>query len=162
MLKSPLTSALAERTVLAHPTLSEVAASVLAEKLRSVIPRDSAEMAGFEHEIVRLLKTPRLLRCLVCDLYKIVSVDPASDGMLQPLLFFKGFHAICLYHVARALWVRNGPADRFGGSGRTRRAILAILDDSRHPLQCHSCCDTYIGAATQGAPVRRPRKIRHS
>jgi len=113
MRKSPLTCALAERTVLAHATLSEVAASVLAEKLRAVIPSGTPEMAGIEHEIVHLLKMPRLLRCLVCDLYKIVSVDPASDGMLQPLLFFKGFHAVCLYHIAHALWVRNGPADRF-------------------------------------------------
>jgi len=63
--------------------------------------------------MIHLLSMPRLLRCLVCDLYKIVSIDPASDGMLQPLLFFKGFHAMCLYHVAHALWMRNGPADRF-------------------------------------------------
>jgi serine O-acetyltransferase len=113
MRNSPLTCALAERTVLAHSTLSEIVASVLSEKLRPVIPPDSAEMAGFEHEMGHLLKTHRLLRCLVCDLYKIVSVDPASDGMLQPLLFFKGFHAVCLYHIAHALWMRNGPADRF-------------------------------------------------
>jgi len=113
MSRSPMTSGLADRTVLAHTTLGGVVAAVLADKLRVVVPVGSEEIVAYEHELLKLLAMPRLVRCLVCDLYKIVSVDPASDGMLQPLLFFKGFHALCLHRVAHALWARNGPADRF-------------------------------------------------
>jgi len=110
MSASPLTRALAERTVLPFSSLSSIVASALAEKLRAVLP---AEMAACQEEFVQLLATPRLLRCTVCDLYKIVNADPASDGMLlPPLLFYKGFHALCLHRVAHALWSRNGPADK--------------------------------------------------
>ena len=35
-------------------------------------------------------------------------VDPAADGLLQPLLFFKGFHALQVHRVAHVLWGRSG------------------------------------------------------
>eukprot|EP00966_Prymnesium_polylepis_P245878 5687550-Prymnesium_polylepis.1 len=49
------------------------------------------------------------LRNVVCDLAKMVAVDPAIDSLLQPFLFFKGFHAMCVHRVANALW-RSGSA----------------------------------------------------
>ena len=38
--------------------------------------------------------SPAVLRAVVADLIKCFLVDPAADGLLQPMLFFKGFHAL--------------------------------------------------------------------
>lgn len=110
--KSPLTSGFAERIIFDSSTLSEVVAAVLVEKLRGVLPEGSVEALAFQEEISSLLSTPGLLRCIVCDLYKILDADPAADSILEPLLFFKGFHGLSLYRVAHALWMQNGPAER--------------------------------------------------
>jgi len=42
----------------------------------------------------------------------VLVVDPAADGVLQPLLFFKGFHALTTYRVAHALWIKGTAASR--------------------------------------------------
>ena len=54
--------------------------------------------------------TPRVLRGVVADLLKVLAVDPAAEGLLQPLLFFKGFHALATYRVAHTLWCGGGAA----------------------------------------------------
>ena len=112
---SPLTSGLGERTVLSRSSLSEAAAAVLVEQLRSAgLGEGGAESAALWREVSSALAAPWLLRCVVCDLYKILDVDPAATGLLQPLLYFKGFHALTLHRVAHHLWARDdGPADRF-------------------------------------------------
>ncbi|EOD14063.1 hypothetical protein EMIHUDRAFT_56234, partial [Emiliania huxleyi CCMP1516] len=74
-----------------------------------------------------------LLRCVVCDLYKILDVDPAATGLLQPLLYFKGFHALTLHRVAHHLWARDdGPADRFAALRLQSHARTARLLTHTH------------------------------
>jgi len=132
MLASPLTHDLVERTVLSRNSLSAIVAAVLAEKLNAVVREGSADMSAFEHVLLRHLATPRVVRGLVCDLYKIISADPASDCMLPPLLFFKGFHAVSLHRVAHELWVRNSPGDRLA-SLRLQSFGAALFSVDIHP-----------------------------
>jgi serine O-acetyltransferase len=44
------------------------------------------------------------------DIAAIVDRDPACDRLIEPLLFFKGFHAIQTHRLAHWLWV-NGQTD---------------------------------------------------
>lgn len=103
---------IAEEAVLSQMSLSAIVAAVLAEKASAVLNRGSVELNAFSRDVRMVLSTPPLLRCLVCDLYKIVQSDPACESLLQPVLFFKGFHALCLHRVAHTLWTRNTAADR--------------------------------------------------
>ncbi len=43
----------------------------------------------------------------VHDLIWIRKVDPATIGYLQPLLYFKGFHAIQVQRISHVLWATN-------------------------------------------------------
>ena len=43
---------------------------------------------------------------------KIVTVDPAVESLLQPFLFFKGFHALSVHRVANSLWRAGGKVER--------------------------------------------------
>jgi serine O-acetyltransferase len=41
----------------------------------------------------------------VHDLMAIVEKDPAAGNLLEPLLFYKGYHSLELYRVAHLLWL---------------------------------------------------------
>ena len=56
-------------------------------------------------------------------------VDPAADGLLQPMLFFKGFHALATYRVAHSLWTDGGGASQ--GAALLLQSRCAEL-----PLHC--------------------------
>jgi len=120
--------------VLSRSSLSEAAAAVLVEQLRSAgLGEGGAESAALWREVSSALAAPWLLRCVVCDLYKILDVDPAATGLLQPLLYFKGFHALTLHRVAHHLWARDdGPADRFAAL-RLQSAGASLFSVDIHP-----------------------------
>jgi serine O-acetyltransferase len=50
---------------------------------------------------------PSIAESMARDLIAIVDRDPACHSPLEPLLFFKGFHAISTYRVAHWLWNQN-------------------------------------------------------
>lgn len=113
---SPLTAPLAED--LAHSSLPAVLSAVLVRKLcathypkggpNAVYPDERSLHATF----TAALSTPALLRAVVSDLAKIVAIDPAVDSLLQPFLFFKGFHALAVHRVANALWSTRGGSEK--------------------------------------------------
>ena len=70
----------------------------------------SEQAAALRDAMVTAFGTPRVLRGVVADLLKVLAVDPAAEGLLQPLLFFKGFHALATYRVAHTLWCGGGTA----------------------------------------------------
>lgn len=47
---------------------------------------------------------PAIIAQMAHDLVAIVDRDPACHSPLEPLLFFKGFHAISTYRIAHWLW----------------------------------------------------------
>jgi serine O-acetyltransferase len=115
--ESPLTAALADR-VLLHDSLPGALANVLASKM---VRKDHtskgtevsrAEAAALCKTMKSVYASPPVLRAVVADLIKCFLVDPAADGLLQPMLFFKGFHALQVYRVAHMLWGRGGTADQ--------------------------------------------------
>ena len=81
---------------------------------------------------MEVFESPATQRAMVADLIKCFLIDPAADGLLQPLLFFKGFHALQVYRVAHALWHRGGEANQGAALLLQSRASEAFSVDI-HP-----------------------------
>ncbi len=87
--------------VLSRTSLGNAVAVRLARKLsRRDMNRDELEPL-----IRTLLKlNPMVVDCMAADLLAVVERDAACHNVLEPLLFFKGFHALATYRVAHVLW----------------------------------------------------------
>ena len=102
-------------TILAHRSLEDALAFVLANKLRSNVLLDSQLLELFS---VQYRRDHSLVKKAQADMQAVMDRDPACDKYLQILLFFKGFQAIQAHRVAAALW-------------RQDRKPLALLLQSR-------------------------------
>lgn len=70
---------------LAHPAVS---ADLLVQSFAEIAARDGAIGEAFR-----------------ADLMAVADRDPACQRLIEPLLYFKGFHAIQAYRFAHALWM---------------------------------------------------------
>jgi serine O-acetyltransferase len=88
-------------TVLHHDTLEAAVVHRLAERL------DHPAVSG---ELIRqayadaLDDQPSIGELFRADIIATVDRDPATHRLLEPVLYFKGFHAIQTYRVAHWLW----------------------------------------------------------
>ena len=57
-----------------------------------------------------MARDPAFAAALRADLMAVFDRDPACTRLLEPALYFKGFHAIQSYRLAHALW-RSGRSD---------------------------------------------------
>jgi serine O-acetyltransferase len=120
-----ITAPLARACILKHTCLADALAATLASKLQEKAPGSlmysvaggtRAETATAEEALratmVQELHLSHTRRAVVSDLIKVLVVDPAAEGLLQPMLFFKGFHALATHRVANGLWARGDAASR--------------------------------------------------
>lgn len=92
---------LIERVVLKPADLAGVLAAALTQRsVDEAYPPEALRKLFLE----AYTDDPCLLESAVCDLQAVTSRDPAATGMLLPLLFFKGFHALQTHRVAHWLW----------------------------------------------------------
>lgn len=83
-----------------HSLIESVAA-----RLSRKLSRRDMEREKLEPLICEVLHSDRsIIEQIACDLLAIVDRDPACHNPLEPLLFFKGFHAISTYRIANRLW----------------------------------------------------------
>ena len=108
LLRSPLTAAIAKQ-VIRYESLPTALAALLAAK---ICPVDQSSEAALRATMISALDSSSSLRHIVCDLAKMVAVDPAVETLLQPFLFFKGFHAVSVHRVANLLWRTGGSVER--------------------------------------------------
>ncbi len=86
---------------LSRNSLSSAVAARLARKLsRRDMPRELIEPLIRE----ALTDCPLIPEQIARDLIAIVDRDPACRTPLEPLLFYKGFHAITTHRIAHWLW----------------------------------------------------------
>ncbi len=91
-------------TILHHDTLEEAVVYRLSERL------DHAALSG---EMIRqayadaLKDTPSLGECFRADIVATVDRDPATRRVLEPLLYYKGFHAVETHRLAHWLWSKG-------------------------------------------------------
>ncbi|MDO5697625.1 MAG: serine O-acetyltransferase [Dermatophilus congolensis] len=91
-------------SILRHASLAESLSHLLSAKLEN--PAVSAMVL---RDLVReaIDADPNIVLSATADLHAIVTRDPACRGYSDPLLYYKGFHAVQSYRVANHYWL-NG------------------------------------------------------
>ena len=99
-LGEPLLQPLVNRVLLEHRTFESSLSSLLSQKLF-----ESHESPAWQKEFDLILQQqPLIAACAVRDLHAIQTRDPATEQLLIPYLFFKGFHALQAHRFAHQLW----------------------------------------------------------
>ncbi|MGD9806234.1 MAG: serine O-acetyltransferase [Hyphomicrobiaceae bacterium] len=89
-------------TVLAHDRLEDAVCHRLAQRLNH--PDVDASLLSDTFEEVRASR-PEIGQMFRADLAAVYDRDPACNRYIEPLLYFKGFHALVTYRFAHALWI---------------------------------------------------------
>ncbi|MFZ0529960.1 MAG: serine O-acetyltransferase [Propionicimonas sp.] len=103
----PALASFLHTTVLCHERLEDALSYLLASKLGSetITSLSLRELIGHA-----LDDDPSIGAAVREDLRAVLSRDPATRGYSQPLLYFKGFHALQSYRVAHFYWTHQRPA----------------------------------------------------
>jgi serine O-acetyltransferase len=88
-------------TVLSHDQLEAAVCHRLAQRLNH--SDVDAGLIGMTFASV-LSDQPQIARMFRADLAAVYDRDPACNRYLEPLLYFKGFHALVTHRFAHALW----------------------------------------------------------
>jgi serine O-acetyltransferase len=91
-------------TILHHDSLEAAVVHRVAERLDS--PEVSAEMIRQAYADA-LEAVPAIGAAFRADIVATVDRDPATNRFLEPVLYFKGFHAIQTHRLAHWLWGRG-------------------------------------------------------
>jgi len=102
--REPELATLIFSTILHHDTLEAAVVHRVAERLDS--PEISAEMIRQAYTDA-LEAEPSIGEAFRADIVATVDRDPATNRFLEPVLYFKGFHAIQTHRLAHWLWSRG-------------------------------------------------------
>lgn len=124
--REPLLAGFLRAAILDHDGLGQALAFQLAEKLAS--PRLGAAPL---RELITdaLADDPEIAAAIRADLLAIRKRDPACTGHCEPLLYFKGFHAVEAYRISHWLW-RN---DRKALALHLQNRISEVFAMDIHP-----------------------------
>ncbi len=107
MTRDPALTQLMLGSVLNRPSFEAAVAHRVSERLGGpAMPADMIEDAFTQ----ALQSDPGLCRAMRADIAAVIDRDPACARLIEPLLYFKGFHAIQSHRLAHFLW-RNGGRD---------------------------------------------------
>ncbi len=88
-------------SILTHDTLEEAVAYRIAARIgHGPLPPDLIVHAYMD----MAAKQPSIAMDVRADLMAVVERDPACARFIEPLLYFKGFHAIQIHRLAHWLW----------------------------------------------------------
>jgi serine O-acetyltransferase len=88
-------------TILHHDTLEAAVAHRLAERLdHAAVSSDLIRQAYAD----ALKDSPEIGESFRADIMATVDRDPATHRLIEPVLYYKGFHAIQTYRLAHWLW----------------------------------------------------------
>ncbi|HLH93480.1 MAG TPA: serine O-acetyltransferase [Xanthobacteraceae bacterium] len=91
-------------TILHHDTLEAAVVHRITQRLDH--PDVSAELIRQAYEGA-LASDPAIATAFRVDIVATVDRDPATNRYIEPLLYFKGFHAIQTHRLAHWLWQRD-------------------------------------------------------
>lgn len=102
--EEPMLASFLNAAILRHDGLTEAFAHRVAAKMS-----DSQLDALQVHDVAKAaLESDRdLVEQAAADMLSVDERDPACRSLLQPFLYFKGFHALLCYRIAHRLW-RDG------------------------------------------------------
>ena len=94
-------------TVLNHDRLEDAVVDRIAGRLGDHVVSAEVIRRAFEEVVRHQADLGQIIRC---DLAAVFDRDPVCERMMEPLLYFKGFHAIQTQRLAHWLWL-NGRRD---------------------------------------------------
>jgi serine O-acetyltransferase len=94
-------------TILNHPTLESAVVHRVASRLGHPVMSDDFI---FQTYMEAIEGDPGLGDAFRADIAAVADRDPACTRLIEPVLYFKGFHAIQTHRLAHWLW-RNGRQD---------------------------------------------------
>ncbi|MFT4064112.1 serine O-acetyltransferase EpsC [Paraburkholderia sp.] len=97
----PAMRAYYEHRVLAHDTLGQAFAVLLADELASM----DKTLPDFGAEFATTIKKRAVDESAAADIHKIASANPACPNALSAFLSFRGIQAIQLHRIAHAYWI---------------------------------------------------------
>lgn len=100
----PALASFAYETVLNHDRLEEAVVHRLADRLGHVVVSPSLIRQTY---LEALADAPEIADTFRVDLVAVYDRDPACTRFLEPLLYFKGFHALQTHRLAHWLWLRG-------------------------------------------------------
>jgi serine O-acetyltransferase len=100
----PALASFAYETVLNHDRLEEAVVHRLADRLGHVVVSPSLIRQTY---LEALQDSRALAEAFRVDLVAVYDRDPACTRLLEPLLYFKGFHALQTHRLANWLWKRG-------------------------------------------------------
>ena len=102
--KEPELATFIYSTILHHDTLEAAIVNRVADRLDS--PEVPAEMIRQAY-LHALEQEPAIGAAFRADIVATIDRDPAATRLLEPVLYFKGFHAIQCYRLAHWLWEKG-------------------------------------------------------
>jgi serine O-acetyltransferase len=97
----PAMASFVHATILNHDRLEDVIVHRISQRLdNSVVNAEVIRLAYKE----ALADSPELGEIMRCDIAAVYDRDPACDRHIEPVLYFKGFHAIETHRLAHWLW----------------------------------------------------------
>jgi serine O-acetyltransferase len=97
----PAMASFVHATVLKHDRLEDAVVHRVAQRLESSVVGADVVRGAFDEA---LTDQPELGEIFRCDIAAVYDRDPACDRHIEPLLYFKGFHAIQAHRLAHWLW----------------------------------------------------------
>ena len=88
-------------TILNHDRLEDAIVHRIAERLDDSAVGAEAIRSAFREA---LADSPEIGQIMRCDIAAVYDRDPACDRHIEPVLYFKGFHAIQTHRLAHWLW----------------------------------------------------------
>ncbi|WP_127090743.1 serine O-acetyltransferase [Aquabacter cavernae] len=102
--REPLLAGFMVASVLGHDSLEAVVGARLAARLDHTELPASLIRAAYREAVAGDRSIPQALRA---DIMAVVDRDPATTRTLEPVLYFKGFHALQTHRLAHWLWLQG-------------------------------------------------------
>ncbi|HZP21480.1 MAG TPA: serine O-acetyltransferase [Bauldia sp.] len=100
----PAMASFVHATVLAHATLEDAIVHRVAERLDNHVVSAEVIRCAFAEA---LADDPGIGEAIRADLTAFYDRDPAVNRMIEPVLYFKGFHALVTHRLAFWLWAQG-------------------------------------------------------
>lgn len=91
-------------TILDHTRLEAAIIQRVADRLGNTTVRSAQIVQAFE---AALADDPSIGSAFRSDVVAVQDRDPACDRFIEPVLYFKGFHAIQAYRLSHWLWTKG-------------------------------------------------------
>jgi serine O-acetyltransferase len=88
-------------TILNHDRLEDAVVHRVAQRLDNTVVNAEVIRQAYQEA---LADEPSIGKAFRCDISAVYDRDPACDRRIEPVLYFKGFHAIQTHRLAHWLW----------------------------------------------------------